>query len=364
MNINNLSLLRCPFCLQRFTIGMIIKKFQTNILVGSVYCRCDEYPILCGILYLHKDSAPKIINMLQKKREASGFLIAAQRDNLLHAASRFPIAAPLFYRIHNPACSTKIPIQHYRYIWRYLLNRTAQDYKYYFNRNLFISSLLFFFPLGLIHSEEKIAWLDIGSGIFTYYSALQRLRPNITIISTETNFMNLCLSQLYFSAESVIRVCADINYGPIIKQGSASVVTFIDSLYCTPRQKQSIEAITTTGIVKKNGFVFASGLFEHAYWPFETTSYYPISRSVIQKFFPSRVLFFNNERLANYIKRSTATFVPTSCSKNKIPLFRYSVLWPKQIITKWKRFSLPKMITDQSTLMQKDAITSWQNAVY
>jgi hypothetical protein len=262
---------------------------------------------------------------------------------------------------HKRQFLKKMGKNNYYYLWRYLIKNTPQDYQYFFKREQYISSLLFFFPLGYLESKKTYNWLDIGSGIFTHYKNLELLNPRIKVFSLETSFYFQYLSQIFYPASNITRICSSLTYGQHFSKHTLDVITSIDSLHQIPQQKYAVELATNSGILKKNGFFFVSSLFEHAY--FDPEVYFPISKRLIRDFFDSAPVFFDNAALAIKLKRGQQGIDRALVGlKEETP--RFCLLWPKRMLDKKWYLKLPTQITSKAHILWNDSKPLWQNKVF
>lgn len=359
MKISHLKLLRCPYCEHAFSVHHVFIQDNESIMIGSVFCACEEFPILQGILFLHKSRASYILNMLRKHDFTGALSIALDVNRLtLGLADLFGLPLVDITSVKNRDVSRST----LRWMWKFVFRQPPGDFDYYMHRDRLMPSLLSFFPLGYISKNKKITWLDIGPGIFTHYSSILKDFPNITFVSVETSFLYQYLSTKIFPSQNTVRICADAAYGSFLKHQSVDLATFLDSLYCLPLQKAAIRSIVSHDL-NKNGFIFASGLFEHAYFPLLHTPYYPISRQRLADIFRSNVQYFDNEKLSLCLKNRSLKIAGTTIQKH-MTFFRYCALWPKTIILKPWNYRIENTVASKSTRLMTKPVSIWHNAVY
>lgn len=359
MKISHLKLLRCPYCGHAFSVNHVFMLDNESIMLGSAYCMCEEFPILQGILYLHKSQASYILDKLRNHDYVGALTIALNANHfVMSLAGLFSLPLVDITSIKNEDVSES----NFRWLWQFIFRQRRDDFDYYLHRNRFVPSLLSFFPLGYLSQHKKIIWLDIGPGIFTHYASILKNFPNITFVSIETNFLYQYLSSKLFSSQNTLRICADAAYGSFLKHQSVDLATFFDSLYCLPQQRATLRTIISRDLSKK-GFIFASGLFEHAYFPLMHTPYYPISRARLTDYFKSEVHYFDNEKLSLCLKHKSLKIIDATIKKNT-NFFRYCALWPKTMIRNPWSYTVPNSVASISTRLMTKPDSLWHNAVY
>lgn len=344
MTKKEFSLITCPYCTSKFKLNSVIKRNKNQIDFGTVSCNCDEFPIIFGILYLHKNNNKKIVSLLKKNQISKALYSALNFGKLKTFLFIFFTHFNRFFRVPPSNFVNGIFI---KLLW----NMPQSHYRYYFSRHQEIESLLFFLPLTFYHPKPNSLWLDVGSGITNYYSKLQHLHPKLIIASLELYFQNIYLSKLFFP-KNVIYLCSDFSYGPHFPSKKVDIITFIDSLPFMKNQRVSLE-IASRNLLKKNGLLFASSLVEHLHTS-DYSNTFPISQNLVRRFLPSPCQIFDEITLCQQLdfpralKNSLLT--PTST-----PKFRYSLLWPSQ--------NLPSKILIPSSLLQKKH-TLWKNGTF
>ncbi len=359
MNTAQLKLIRCPYCCSAFTVNHIFTQQQNSITLGSAYCTCEEFPIINDILYLHKQRASYILDRLRKNNYTGALSIALDSPR-----SMMPLAHIFNLPLPDLASGKQSAISEFklRWFWKHIFHQPIEDFDYYIHRNRSAPSLLAFFPLGYISKNKNSTWLDVGPGIFTHYASIQKDFPRITFISIETTFLYQYLSTILFPSQNTVRICADAACGSFVKPQSVDVTTYLDSLYCIPQQRASIQT-TTKHDLKKDGFAFASSLFEHAYFPLKRTPYYPISRSLLSQFAGSSVVYFDNEKLSTCMKNQSH-HISDAVIRNGDSFFRYCALWPAPVFRNTWSYSVHKKITNQSKHLMTKPDIIWHNAIY
>ena len=344
MTKEQLSLTICPYCNSKFSLNKIYKKNKNQIEYGTASCHCDEFPIIFGILYLHKNNHKKIVYQLKKNQLSKALYSSLNLGKLKTFCFIIFTHFNRFFRVPPNNFINSIFI---KLLW----NMPQSQYKYYFFRHQEIESLLFFLPLTFSQLKPNSLWLDVGSGISNYYSKLQHLHPKLTIVSLEMYFQNIFLSKLFFP-KNVIYLCSDFSYGPHLPSKKVDVVTFIDSLPFMKNQRVSLE-IASQNLLKTKGLLFASSLVERLHTS-DYSNTFPLSQNQIRKFLPSSCQIFDEIILCQQLSHPQALqnslLAPTST-----PKFRYSLLWPSQ--------ALPSKIFIPPSLLQKKH-TLWQNDLY
>jgi hypothetical protein len=351
MTKKELSLLICPYCNSIFHLNRVVSKNDQELEYATVYCICDEFPIVSGILYLDKSKIKTVVSALQQQQPFLALCRTFEFGNLKSLLLKIFLQYNKFHFSPN----NFINISLIKILW----NIDSSELNYYLNRQKEIESLLFFTPLSFHKVKSDSLWLDVGSGITNYYRELHQIYPNLTIISIEKLFRNILLSRLFYPDKNVTYICSDIGHGLHFPQNSIDIVTAIDSLPFIEKQKYTIDVIVKN-YLKKNGIFFVSSIIEHVYFS-DFNHFFPLSTKLVRSYLPTRGLLFDEINLCkNLFKKNP--FSISLLKSSTSPLFRYCLLWPvKKLPTK---FYLPPSIpTTKLTLWQNPKII-WQNKTY
>ena len=347
MTNKELSLLICPYCHSHFQLNKIVKKNNHQIEFGTVFCRCDEFPIVSGILYLHKKNNKIIVDNIK-----NGLILKSLISTFEFGKFR-TILFIFFTRFNSLLCVSPNNFIN-KFLIKLLWKMPSSQFKYYFSRRQEVESLLFFLPISFHQPKIKSIWLDVGSGINNYYSELPKIFPKLTIISQENLFQNIFLSRLFF-AEKILYVCSDFSSGPVLPSKSLDYITFIDSLPFMENQRLSLE-IASNFLLKKNGLLYASNITEHLYTQ-DFSHCFPLSIKLVKEFLPSSPQIFDEIKLCQQF-----TFKKTLLSSNSTPNFRYSLLWPAQKIP--QKLYIPRSLLQNKHSLWQNPSIQWNNRVY
>lgn len=351
MTKKELSHIICPYCNSQFYLNKCYTKKQKNIIFGTVYCNCDEFPIIDSILYLHKNKTKAIINSLSQHEFHNATAIALDLDHIktflynifTQYNKNFAVSPDNFINRRLISLIFKIP---------------PNQFKYYFFRHLEIESLLFFLPLSFKKIENSSLWLDVGSGITNYYHYLHQIYPKLNIISLEMFFSNIYLSHLFFPQKNITYICSDFSYGLHLHPKTIDVITFIDSLPFIKKQKYSLNLATS--LLKTTGLLYVSSMVEHLYIN-DFANVFPLSSQLIRNFLSTPCQIFDEEKLCQKIfeKNSLEQSLLTPFSS---PKFRYSLLWPTQKLL--NKITIPPFLTKNKHTQWLNPTIQWHNRVY
>jgi len=351
MTNKQLSYLICPYCNSQFHVNKSFIKKQNNIIFGTVYCNCDEFPVVDGILYLHKSRIKAIVDSLNKHKFHRAVAIAlglSRKKTFIF--DLFTQYNKIFNRLPNNFIN--------RVLISFLFNIPPNQFKYYFSRHQEIESLLFFLPLTFKTVTDDSLWLDVGSGITNYYHHLYRLYPKLNIISLENIFNNMYLSHLFFPQKNVTYICSDFSLGLHLYPKTLDIITFIDSFPFIEKQKSSLNLAVS--LLKKNGLFFISSMVEHIYLN-DFANIFPLSLRLISDYLPSPCQIFDEVKLCQKLFQKQP-LQQSLINSSFAPKFRYSLVWPTQILSD-KIFMPPSLVGNKYTQWINPSIC-WKNRVY
>lgn len=355
----------CPYCGHRFKIHIINVHAGKEIVYGSICCVCDEFPIVGGIIYLQKEKAKKILYYIQKN-DCTGALIAAI-DEVAWIESRIPktFGHRFLYHLLNPKRLRECSPSYLRRLWCIILRRKRTEYNFFFNRQQEMDWLLLFLPTGMVKdTSSPTIWVNIGAGIHNLYSAVIKIFPSVYFYSIEKNFLQAYLGVTLFPTKQTTWICSNGSMGVHFVKKSIDIVTFLDSLLFIPNQKQAIQSITHSGILRNHAMVFASAISEHMYFPIpETPEIYPVKRKSIESYFPSDVSFFDHEKLS-VILQSGKNPIQKAIIDTTSAVYRYCVLWPKSITGKISTPYIPHTFKKQATRIWMQPNILWRNKIF
>jgi hypothetical protein len=332
---------------------MVIQKSRGKVDFGTVYCRCDEFPILEGILYLKKERAKLIVASLQRgeTRQALEHALGDPWILKLPGLSRILLSRKWAGKLNLAKVGRILP----------LLGR-LKHLDYWLKRRKHKESLLLFFPLLVLGTPQReIVWLDVGSGFQAYQPEIARMKK-ITFIALEISFLRQLLTR-YFSPNQATLICADIAVGSPVRNKTVRVVTLIDTLPFIANQKRTIELLAQPGFLKKGGLVFMSSVPEHVHLPLRN-QVFPLNNRLLKEYFPTRPVILDEARLLEQLDRSVVNIGQAIMGQTPLR-FRYAVLWPSSALVK-KRFQnvIPQSIQGHAKTFWPGAPLRWHNKVY
>lgn len=351
MTKKELKLIICPYCHSKVHLNHIFKEDRQQIEFATVICHCDEFPVLFGILYLHRNKNKNIVNYLKNKQIIKALCFAFEFGKL--KSFLFTIFTQLnkYFSISPNNFINSFLI---KLLWK----MPSSQFKYYFSRHQEKESLLFFLPITFNLPTKNSLWLDVGSGIFNYYPDLYFLYPRLSIISLEYIFQNIYLSRLFYPTKALY-ICSNFSTGPHFPKNSLDIITFIDSLPFMENQRQSLE-IATKSLLAKSGLLCVTSLTEHLYTKDYSHSF-PLSSKLIKKFLPSPCQIFDEIKLCQTLDKKNALQKSLLLSTIS-PQFRYSLLWPQQKLP--VKINIPAYLLQKKHTLWKNAKIQWQSKIY
>lgn len=353
MTKKQLTHLICPYCHHHFHLNKIYLQKNGQIKFGTIYCHCDEFPIISGIIYLHKNNIKNIIDALNYHQFTSALDLAFEFGHFKKIIFHFFQFLNSNFKL---SIDNFINVSLISLIW----NLSSAELKYYLQRPKEIESQLFFIPLSFNQNISHARnWLDIGPGIKTFYHQVHRLNSKITIYSQDILLRNLYLQSLFFPEKNVIYLCSDAACGPHFEAKSLDIVTFIDSLPFIEHQKKSLQNIVSNEL-SHHSLIFVSSLVDHIYLP-NRKNIFPLSIALVKDFFPNSLQVFDEIKLCQNLYKD-------NCLQNSIlspgskPVFRYDLLWPLQKLP--NKIIFPKDFNQKKLTLWKNPSITWKNKIY
>jgi hypothetical protein len=372
MNSKDLQFLLCPYCASPFRKGNVWKTEKEQWRYASVVCECDEFPIVEGILYLHKPRHREVLDYLRTQQFPAALIICLTQKGKLHPKK-------LWMKYGGLQLAEFLLDKNF-------LRKLGKDWftqflspfvaphllRYYFTRDASMDALLLAFPLGLFEQKKKVqkslVWLDVGSGIFNMFSVFQSVSKSLKILSLEYDFFNLFVSAVFYPAEDFVAICGDGHFPQVTKAKHVDIVSYNDSLQCLKAPVPVVRQLTSQHWLKDESVVFFSGLAEHLFLP-RDYDIFPIQRSSLIAAFPNAPIFLDNELLSQQIVQGKVDLKKISLaksSKKSADFFRYSVLWskkktyPSQLSFEF----LPKEIRNKAQEVWSEHPIIWKNKAY
>ena len=360
MNINQIKLITCPYCENTFKKNIIVKIKGKVIEYGSVYCQCDEFPIIEGILLLDKKKAKPVLEFIKKKDTKNALIksILPFKKNYIYKLIKFEKISRFILTI----LLNKNKLENPRTL-KFLLTllTTKEEARYHLNRKKEYDSLLIFFPTLLLEKNQTLQWLNLGSGLMNYYSKIHNhFSKKILFISVEQSFISLFFSNFFNKKnKNVIKICTNSSIGKLTKNKN-DIVTMIDMIPFLENQRNQIEVAENS--LKKDGLLYISGLMEHMYLP-PNSHCFPLLIDTVQSFFSKKTIIINEAKLLHQIENNSI-FIKDTIKKEDDKISKYSVLITPQEIAKTKKQTLSKKITKEAQYYYGDDPQSFTNKVY
>lgn len=250
MEVNNLSLLRCPYCESPFTLNSNHKNYDNqNRLWGIVRCNCDSYPVVANILYLKKDTGmtnKKAVKFIAKKNLFQTIFLLVEDNRIIKSLLIFLLTSNLNLKKYEMVIYQLLGIFSNHKVWiNYLKNRNlkAKDFKKWL-------------PLLKKNFKEGNLIVDAGCGNSFIY---QNLPKGTQYIGIDVDFLSLVMFQIFHKQyKNSVFICSDLNQGFPIKEAAANHVVFLDSLICMYSKKRILK---NSYKVLSKGWLYLFGLF-------------------------------------------------------------------------------------------------------
>lgn len=360
------SSLQCPYCLAGFQIGQVWRTERQTLQFATVRCGCDEFPIVDGILWLHRTWHRRIIDDLAAGQWAAARLRCLTTRGVFAPEKWWMRAGmlELVAKLSAPEMLRQLPPAARDWWCRQLY--PPHLLQYHLSRSQWKDSLLAAVAGELLQAQRRRSlWLDLGVGIFTYYAAIQKHRPQVQIISLDYDFFNLWLSAALFPTPGVVvRVCGDAQLCQLVRPDELELVTIIDALHAFRAPRQVVQSLTT-GYLKPSSPLFISGIPEHLYLP-RDTGLFPIPRPTLRRWFPRPPLILDNEQLSQELHAVGRAKLSAVQLGSRQDCFRYAVLWqgdgqyPSYLSCQF----LPPSQRQAATQEWTHSPVTWHNQVY
>ncbi|OGY16042.1 MAG: hypothetical protein A2785_02635 [Candidatus Chisholmbacteria bacterium RIFCSPHIGHO2_01_FULL_49_18] len=355
MNIRAIAEMQCPYCLASFQVNHRLKTTPTSIEYGSVFCACEEFPIIAGILDLRRKYAKRSIREIQNKSREEAMKSALTQSKVWKWS-------PLITMIANTDSLSERQSHVILALTKVIGNAHAADYIR--KRRTEKESLLLYLPLSLLPERKKEhTWLDVGSGFNSQLPILAEYRPRITFLALDISFFKLLLFRISQPSPNLSFICSDINSGFPVKPEKVSVITLIDVLANIEEQRRAIELLTKRKQLKSEGFLLITSIPEKVYLPFSETTY-PLKRKLLRSFFPSPPAIMDEVKIVNTLGDPTMNLRAHQVG-DQDTLFRYTVIWPRQKIRKRKyKLHIPKHAIEKAETIWQTSKVKWENRAY
>lgn len=376
MRRKDLLTLQCPYCSAPFKSGSLWPSNVDQVEYGSVYCLCDEFPIVAGILFLQKPKCREVLDFLRQKDTVGAQLVCITEQRRYHPdrpwmklggrAMLGRLLAPDFLRQMGKVWATRLVS----------FVMPSHLLKYYFTRDQWQDALAIVLPLAVLLEKQKrgeqrrVVWLDLGSGLVNFFGEMQSAWKKLQIVSVDKNYLLLYLSAVFYPGKDVVRVCGDAHFCQVVRPQTADVVTVVDTLQSLSSPATLLQQLLLPGWLKKDSQLFVSGLQEHHYLP-RDWGILPAPRVIPLHIFrsyprtlPAPVLF-DNEALSAQITAGSVD-VQLVCRTKTQPVFSYGFWWsegmrlPKKLSTTF----LPEAVRQRATLTWDDPTIQWSNEAY
>ena len=248
MTLKVLRTLICPFCRKNLTLKHSYFKKNENLVHATLFCDCDTYPIVGGVLFLTKDRIKDKANLflrqssLPKTEEIPIFLFRLPFGNFLTVgivslAARIKIFKNLSFKNFMKAF---IAIGIYEKKWgSYLLNR--------FESKSFLPAVI---ASSLVKKGSRVLDLASGAGHLLYILRTKTKEEEITAV--ETSLPGIYLAKKYFCPHANF-IYADLENPLPFKNENFDSIFVNDAFhYISNKSGLGTEIVRT---LKEEGFV-------------------------------------------------------------------------------------------------------------
>jgi uncharacterized protein YbaR (Trm112 family) len=359
MRREDVQLLQCPYCLSRYSLGHERVQEKKEIVYGSLYCDCDEFPIIEGVLFLHRPLNRTLLEYVRSSEFHKAFLLAISQKRWLHPESVFgKILLKYLGKRNMLEYLRELGKERVISILRVLI--PTHLLRYYFRRAEWRDALTIFLPLVVQlrkkQSSATVLWFDVGAGVVNFYKEMQTAFPRLKFVSLDSNFLLLILSKAFYPGRQVLRICGDAHFLQTIRDKKVDVVTFIDSLDSFSGTSAVLRQAFDSDWLKKSSILFISGLQTHLHVD-KRWGIYPVPLRVAHRSIPSlfHPVFLRTKELSDGIVLGNVSRSDVQCT-HRTSLFRYSVYASQDT-------ELPERMDFQFVpqKIRKDAQNIWDN---
>ena len=232
-----LELIKCPYCGTDFEVEEVYNENEEGIINGCIKCKCDEYPILDGILILKKNLMKKYIINYLKKREIEK-AIALSLGNYTNDICRVadfiePKLGGKFFKKSLLGLVDHFSKKRYR---RYSDTNLSfcdvlgnNPYMVYFKHRFSTQTFWSLYPfIKLLNGKQKrILDMCCGAGHASFVIS-KYINPD-ELICVDGDFKSLYLAKKYFSNAEFISI--DANYQLPFKDNTFSSILMMDAFH-------------------------------------------------------------------------------------------------------------------------------------
>lgn len=277
--------LQCPYCRTPFTEE---KKNSLRHGYGVVYCACDRFPILSGILYCRKDDTllhRKLITLIEQKKYKRAIWVALSQEQRSH---RILTLGAFLLQYQGFQIDRKIFLQILR-----IVGPSRSWFEYLLRRD---SSTM---PTAVKVLEPSLPGdgliVDIGCGWGDLISSLRKLptHKNTHVIGIDKSMFSLIAAQIFNKDEHVQYVCADVEAGLPIQRHKAGRIILVDCFAWIYDKKRIMEDAHRA--LKKQGSLDVVNV--HVQKPTTLSYGFGISAQTVQEYASdfSKLTFFAND---------------------------------------------------------------------
>jgi len=236
MTLNKLVV--CPNCKSQLIINE-----QINERNAIASCKCNQYPIIEGIIIMKTPENREIVKELKQKKFEKVLV------NLL----AFSFSSKIFFKLTNRFTFIYKFLGFKKFITLLTFFSFPKSWANYLKKREKIPSFfLSLFSLNLIKKNNDII-VDLGCGTGNlcphYYNHVKA--GNLIII--DQSFLNLYIVRLFFIKTSTTLICADLNISSPIKKSSVDFIFVIDCLHYIKNKKVFLSG--TVNSLKKTGIL-------------------------------------------------------------------------------------------------------------
>lgn len=210
--------LLCTDCQQTLEIVDVLQFADVNKTIPSYAifkCKCQMYPLVKGILYLHRDVFSKKTVVFLKQRQpimALFTLLNFRFPTLLMQISIFTsILSQLLSIILKYHLLVYIGFKNVMYLLTFI-SFSKNTSCYFRNRERYPSYYFNFLAANLIKNRLTRV-IDIGCGPGQFFQHLGKIVRHENIYGIDKSFANLFLARIFFANSKISLICFDVDHG-------------------------------------------------------------------------------------------------------------------------------------------------------
>ncbi|MFZ5845091.1 MAG: methyltransferase domain-containing protein [Patescibacteria group bacterium] len=230
-----LQIIICPTCRQHLSVAQVYT--QSAVL----RCRCANYPLVAGILYLHKNPAQKhAVTLLQQGRSQRAFGVLCDTKKPLSLLLSFLWHTQLIGKLGFTSTLHLLNLFSFPHNWAWYLR----------NRQRLPSYYLIKYSIALLAKRRGFV-VEIGCGVGQIFPLLYERLDQKRVCGIDKSFINLLLARAFFAKPETLLLCADVEKGIPLKTHAVDLVLASDSFHYIHQKRYFLQeasrATTSSG---------------------------------------------------------------------------------------------------------------------